>query len=45
VLPGDAVLGVTTRGRRVPLGGIHPRETLKVGTRAVALLYAGDVTD
>jgi hypothetical protein len=43
-LPGDAVLGVTTRGRRVPLGGIRPRETLKVGTRAVALLRAGDVT-
>jgi 23S rRNA G2445 N2-methylase RlmL len=43
VLPEDAVLGVTVRGRRVPLGGARRRESLKIGTRAVALLYAGDV--
>ena len=44
VLPADAVLGVAIRGRRVPLGGTRPRESLKLGTRTVALLYAGDVT-
>ncbi|GAA5003639.1 rRNA methyltransferase [Kitasatospora paranensis] len=39
-LPDRAVLAVTVRGRRVPLGGIRARESFKIGTRAVALLTA-----
>jgi hypothetical protein len=40
VLPDHAVLAVTVRGRRVPLGGVRARESFKIGTRAVALLTA-----
>ncbi|MFF2044462.1 rRNA methyltransferase [Kitasatospora sp. NPDC058170] len=44
VLPAHAVLAVTTRGRRVPLGGVRAAESFKVGTRAVALVPAGRFT-
>ncbi|MFI6920033.1 rRNA methyltransferase [Nonomuraea spiralis] len=39
VLPGEAVLAVTARGRKVPLGaGPRPRKEFRIGTRSVALL-------
>lgn len=41
VLPGEAVLAVTARGRKVPLGaGLRPAKEFRIGTRAVALLKA-----
>ncbi|KAA2262226.1 rRNA methyltransferase [Solihabitans fulvus] len=43
VLPADAVLAVACRARRVPLGGLPRIGSLRVGTRAVALLRAGDL--
>ncbi|MDP9863626.1 MULTISPECIES: rRNA methyltransferase [Streptosporangium] len=44
VLPPRAVVAVTVRGRRVPAGaGMRPRQTLRVGTRAVALFTATDL--
>ncbi|MDH6112124.1 SAM-dependent methyltransferase [Kitasatospora sp. MAP12-15] len=45
VLPGHAVLAVTVRGRKVPLGGVRPKESFKIGTRAVALLTADQLRD
>ncbi|MER7007999.1 rRNA methyltransferase [Dactylosporangium sp. NPDC000555] len=44
VLPADAMIVVAARGRRVPLGdGIRPTQKFKIGTRAVALLQAGQL--
>ncbi|MEU7985062.1 rRNA methyltransferase [Streptosporangium canum] len=46
VLTERAVVVVTARGRKVPLGGrIRARESFKVGTRAVALLTADQLGD
>jgi hypothetical protein len=45
VLPPRTVVAVTVRGRKVPAGaGVRPRESLRVGTRAVALFVAADLT-
>ncbi|MFV2109778.1 rRNA methyltransferase [Micromonospora sp. LOL_015] len=39
-----AVIAVIVRGRRVPpVGGVRPRQKLRVGTRAVALFVAADL--
>jgi hypothetical protein len=41
VLPPRAVVAVTVRGRRVPaVAGVRPRQSLRIGTRAVALFTA-----
>lgn len=44
VLPAHAVLAVTARGRKVPLGHVRAEESFRVGTRAVALLRASRIT-
>lgn len=43
VLAEDAVIAVSCRARRVPLGGLPAVGSLKVGHRAVAFLRAGQV--
>jgi hypothetical protein len=44
VLPADAVIVIAARGRRVPLGAeVRPFQKFKIGTRAVALLRAGQL--
>ncbi|MEV0005608.1 rRNA methyltransferase [Micromonospora sp. NPDC050980] len=44
VLPADAVIVIAARGRRVPLGDdVRPIHKFKIGTRAVALLKAGQI--
>ncbi|WP_030106535.1 rRNA methyltransferase [Actinoalloteichus caeruleus] len=45
VVPAETVLVVATRGRKVPLAVPRPAGSLRVGTRAVALLRAGQVVD
>lgn len=41
VLSGEAVIAVTARGRKVPMGaGPRPRKEFRIGTRSVALLKA-----
>ncbi|GAA0731045.1 rRNA methyltransferase [Dactylosporangium roseum] len=45
VLTSGAVLAVSARGRKVPLGGVcRPVESFRVGTRAVALLRPTNFT-
>lgn len=39
----EAVIVVAVRGRKVPLDALRPIEKFRVGTRAVALLRAGEV--
>ncbi|GAA0991750.1 hypothetical protein GCM10009555_079600 [Acrocarpospora macrocephala] len=44
VLPPHTVVAVAVRGRRVPAQpGIRPRQSLRIGTRAVALFTAADL--
>ncbi|WP_430788723.1 rRNA methyltransferase [Actinoplanes sp. G11-F43] len=43
VLPPEAVIVVAVRGRKVPLDNLRPIEKFRVGTRAVALLRAGEI--
>ncbi|MDX6738316.1 rRNA methyltransferase [Actinocorallia sp. A-T 12471] len=43
VLPDEAVLAVAVRGRAVPQGGVRPSSSFRIGSRAVALLRAGEV--
>lgn len=44
VLPAAAVIVIAARGRRVPLGDdVRPIHKFKIGTRAVALLKAGQI--
>ncbi|MFC4013694.1 rRNA methyltransferase [Nonomuraea purpurea] len=45
VLPPHTVVAVAVRGRRVPAGaGVRPRQSLRIGTRAVAFFAAADLT-
>jgi 23S rRNA G2445 N2-methylase RlmL len=43
VLPQHAVVAVTSRGRRIAGIPLRPLERLKIGTRSVVLLRAGDI--
>ncbi|MGK5552612.1 rRNA methyltransferase [Actinomadura kijaniata] len=45
VLTGDAVLAIAARGRKVPLNATcRPDQTFRIGTRAIALLRAANLT-
>ncbi|WP_225102118.1 rRNA methyltransferase [Streptomyces sp. CoH27] len=43
VLPPHAVVAVSNRGRKIPVAPLRPLERLKIGTRSVVLLRAGDI--
>ncbi|MFC4032395.1 rRNA methyltransferase [Streptomyces polygonati] len=44
VLPPHAVLAIADRARKIPVAPLRPLERLKIGTRSVVLVRAGDVT-
>lgn len=43
VVPPTAIVAITCRARRVPLGDIRPVSSFKIGHRSVAFLRAGDL--
>lgn len=44
VVPPTAIVAITCRARRVPLGAIRPLSSFKIGHRSVAFVRAGDLT-